>query len=140
MAVENTPLEGVHHWRACAFSILHPYTSRPEHLTEAFLNAVDSRNCRTGVLDAQRSSLVKLLDTFLSKGGRIKETLTLTPPHHAEDSLPRGRSNNQERKGKKKLVLALAGLSSYLCSLCAICQSVQARGWYPPHHNRCCIM
>ena len=43
--------------------------------------------------------------------------------------------HNQERKGKKKLVLALAGLSSYLCSLCAMCQSVQARGWYPPHHT-----
>jgi hypothetical protein len=29
---------------------------------------------------------------------------------------------------KKKLVLARAGLSSYLCRPCAICQSVQARG------------
>jgi hypothetical protein len=93
MAVENTPLEGVHHWRACAFSILHPHTSRPEHLTEAFLNAINGRNCRTGVLDAQRSSLVKLLDTFLSKGGRIKETLTLAPPamlrivYHEADQL-----------------------------------------------------
>jgi hypothetical protein len=37
--------------------------------------------------------------------------------------------DNQERKGKKKkLVLARGGLSSYLYRLCAICQSVQARG------------
>jgi hypothetical protein len=44
--------------------------------------------------------------------------------------------HNQERKGKKKkLVFALAGLSSYLCSVCAVCQFVQARGWYPPHHT-----
>jgi hypothetical protein len=44
--------------------------------------------------------------------------------------------HNREKKGKKKkLVLALAGLSSYLCSLCAVCHSVQARGWYPPHHT-----
>jgi hypothetical protein len=51
----------------------------------------------------------------------------------AEDNV---NPNNRERKGKKKkLVLALAGLSSYLCSLCAMCQSVQARGWYPPHHT-----
>jgi len=33
------------------------------------------------------------------------------------------------------LVLARAGLSSYLCSLRAIHQSVQARGWIPPHHS-----
>jgi hypothetical protein len=40
----------------------------------------------------------------------------------AEDNV---NPNNQERKGKKKiLVLARAGLSSYLCRLCAICQSV----------------
>jgi hypothetical protein len=33
--------------------------------------------------------------------------------------------NNQERKGKRKmLVLARAGLYSFLCRLCAICQSV----------------
>jgi hypothetical protein len=51
----------------------------------------------------------------------------------AEDNV---NPNNQERKGKKKkLVLALAGLSSYLCSLCAICQSVQARGWHPPQYS-----
>jgi hypothetical protein len=55
-------------------------------------------------------------------------------------SRPRASStpHNQERKGrkkKKKLVVALTGLPSYLCSLCAICQSVQARGWYPPHHT-----
>jgi hypothetical protein len=44
--------------------------------------------------------------------------------------------NHQERKGKKEeLVLARAGLSSYLCRLCTICQSVRAKGWYPPHHN-----
>jgi hypothetical protein len=48
----------------------------------------------------------------------------------AEDNV---NPHNQERKGKKKkLVLALAGLSSYLCSLCAICQSVQARGGIHP--------
>jgi hypothetical protein len=44
----------------------------------------------------------------------------------AEDNV---NPNNREGEGKKKkLVLALAGLSSYLCSLCAVCQSVQARG------------
>src|SRR5271156_2232707 len=45
----------------------------------------------------------------------------------AEDNV---NPNNQERKGKKKkkLVLARGGLSSYLYRLCAICQSVQARG------------
>jgi hypothetical protein len=33
--------------------------------------------------------------------------------------------NNQERKGKRKmLVLARAGLSSYLCRLCVVCQSI----------------
>jgi hypothetical protein len=48
----------------------------------------------------------------------------------AEDNV---NPNNQERKGKKKkLPLALAGLSSYLCSLCAIYQSVQARGGIHP--------
>jgi hypothetical protein len=54
----------------------------------------------------------------------------------AEDNV---NPNNQERKGKKKkkkkLVLARGGLSSYLCRLCAICQSVRARGLVstPPH-------
>jgi hypothetical protein len=50
---------------------------------------------------------------------------------------PTVKSNNQDRrKGEKKmLVLALAGLSSHLCRLCPRCQSVQARGSYPPHHN-----
>jgi len=37
------------------------------------------------------------------------------------------------RKGEKKR--CLAGLSSYLCRLCPMCQSVQARGSYPPHHS-----
>ena len=47
----------------------------------------------------------------------------------AEDSVT---PNDQERKGKRKmLVLARAELSSYLCRLCAMCQSVYARGWYP---------
>jgi hypothetical protein len=40
----------------------------------------------------------------------------------AEDGV---KPNDQERKGKRKmLVLTRAGLSSYLCRLCAICQSV----------------
>ena len=56
----------------------------------------------------------------------------------AEDNV---NPDNQERKGKKKkkkLVVALTGLASCQCSLCAICQSVQARGWYPPHHTIYC--
>jgi hypothetical protein len=42
----------------------------------------------------------------------------------AKDSV---KPNDQKRKGKRKrkmLVLARAGLSTYLCRLCAICQSV----------------
>jgi hypothetical protein len=53
----------------------------------------------------------------------------------AEDNV---NPDNQERKGKKKkkIVVALTGLASYQCSLCAICQSVQARGVVstPPHY------
>jgi hypothetical protein len=33
------------------------------------------------------------------------------------------------------LVVALAGLSSYLCRLYPMCKPVQARGLYLPHHS-----
>jgi len=33
------------------------------------------------------------------------------------------------------LVVALAGLSSYLCRMCHMCKPVQARGSYPPRHS-----
>ena len=34
------------------------------------------------------------------------------------------------------LVLAQAGLSSYLCRLCAMCDGLpRLGGWYLPHHN-----
>jgi hypothetical protein len=51
---------------------------------------------------------------------------------------PTVKSNDQDRRkgGKKILLFALSGLSSYLCRLCPMCQSVQARGSYPPCHSR----
>ena len=65
-----------------------------------------------------------------------KGTLTYTLAYGKIQAEDDANPDNQERKGKKKkLVLARGGLSSYLCRLCAICQSVQAREWYPPHHN-----
>ena len=45
-------------------------------------------------------------------------------------------TKREEKGGKDACSLPEAGLSSYLCRLCTMCQSVYARGWYPPHHNR----
>jgi len=57
--------------------------------------------------------------------------------HASEPTVNPNDQDGRKRKGKM-LVLALAGLSSYLCRLCPMCQSVQTRGSYPPHHNIDC--
>jgi hypothetical protein len=47
-----------------------------------------------------------------------------------------GRGSCGEEGKERCLLLARAGLSSYLCRLCAMCVNPSMLGWYSHHHTR----
>ena len=80
------------------------------------------------ILQSMVEDLVaKKVDFAISRLWYSKVEAELTP-------IPRKEGKEEGKEGC--LLLARAGLSSYLCRLCAMCVNPSMLGWYPQHHTR----